>query len=62
MQLTATVKAITPDHAGFVTDITNSDGTPFIYYPKYKNIVQPDKVGMTLIVESGNGQTIERVV
>lgn len=62
MQLTATVKAITPDNTGFVTSITNGDGTPLVYYPKYKNIVQPDKVGMTLIVESGNGQTIERVV
>ena len=62
MQLTATVKAITPVGDGFVTNITNGDGTPFVYYPKYKNSVQPDKVGMTLIVENGNGKTIERVV
>lgn len=62
MTLTATIQSMTPAGDGFVTSITNGDGTPFVYYPKYKNIVQPDKVGMTLIVESGNGQTIERVV
>ena len=62
MKFNAIIEAITPDCTGFVTNMRDGNGEPFIYYPNFKNIVQPDKVGMRLIVESGNGRTIERVV
>jgi hypothetical protein len=62
LMLTCKITALAPVGVGFVTDFLNEDGTPFIYYPVYKNIVQPDKVGMTLIVESAEKHTIERVV
>lgn len=62
--ITGVTEAVTPTgkKLGFVTSQTYEDGSPVEVYPFYQNIVQPDKVGMTLIVESGNGQTIERVV
>ena len=62
--ITGVTEAVTPTgkKLGFVTSQTYEDGSPVEVFPFYQNIVQPDKVGMTLIVESGNGQTIERVV